>query len=154
MVEAVWDENQVTAMATVYIPPLMQKLTKGQQTVTVVGCNVRQVINNLEGEYPGMKERLVDKYRMKSNITVAVDGVVSPIGLLEKVGEESEVHFLTPIGGGRESAERAPTGAQSLTRPNRVDVAGKAVSAPRDVQDTMRSARCPPMTSKESLSPY
>ncbi len=91
-------------MASVYIPPLMQKLTNGQQTVEVGGFNVRQVINNLDDEYPGMKERLVDKYHLKPNITVAVDGVVSPMGLLEKVGESSEVHFLTPIGGGRDPA--------------------------------------------------
>ena len=99
--------SEVTAVATVYIPPLMQKLTNGQQTVEAAGSNVRQVINNLDGEYPGMKERLVDKYHLKPNVTVAVDGVVSPLGLLEKVAEQSEVHFLTPIGGGRESLEDA-----------------------------------------------
>jgi hypothetical protein len=47
-----------------------------------------------------MKDRLVDNNRIKTNISVAIDGVVSPLGMLEKVGEGSEVHFLPAIGGG------------------------------------------------------
>ena len=47
-----------------------------------------------------MKARLTDNGKMKANISVAVDGQVSPIGVLEKVGEESEVHFFPAIGGG------------------------------------------------------
>jgi len=87
-------------MATVFIPSLMQKLTGGQQQVAVAGSSVREIINNLDEMYPGMKDRLVDKFRLKPNITVAVDGEVTPIGMLEKVAEESEVHFLPAIGGG------------------------------------------------------
>ena len=87
-------------MATVYIPSLMQKLTGGQQQVVVSGSSVRQIVNNLEEEYPGIKERLLDNNRIKGNISVAVDGEVSPLGILAKVGEESEVHFLPAIGGG------------------------------------------------------
>ena len=81
-------------MATVYIPSLMQSLTNGRQTVVVAGSTVREVVNNLEAEYPGIKDRLVDKFRIKPNISVAVDGEVTPIGILEMVGEDSEVHFL------------------------------------------------------------
>ena len=92
--------GRLTKMATVYIPSLMQTLTNGQQTVVVAGSTVRQVVNNLEEEYPGIKERLVDNFRIKPNISVAVDGEVTPIGILEKVGEDSEVHFLPAIGGG------------------------------------------------------
>ena len=87
-------------MATVFIPSLMRKLTDDRETVVVPGATVRQVIDNLEAEYPGMKAQLVDKFRLKGNISVAVDGEVSPMGVLEKVGEDSEVHFLPAIGGG------------------------------------------------------
>ena len=37
---------------------------------------------------------------MKPNISVAIDGEVSALGLLDKVGENSEVHFIPAIGGG------------------------------------------------------
>ena len=87
-------------MATVFIPSLMRKMTGDRETVVVSGSTVREVINNLESEYPGMKDQLVDKFRLKGNISVAVDGEVTPLGVLEKVGENSEVHFLPAIGGG------------------------------------------------------
>ena len=78
----------------------MRKLTEGQETVVVTGSSVRQVINNLDEQYPGIKDRLVENNRIKPNISVAVDGEVSPLGILEKVGEDSEVHFFPAIGGG------------------------------------------------------
>ncbi len=87
-------------MATVFIPSLMQALTGGKGRVTVAGSTVRQIVNNLEEEFPGIKERLVESNRIKSNISVAVDGVVSPMGMLEEVKEDSEVHFLPAIAGG------------------------------------------------------
>tara|TARA_B100001123_G_scaffold205426_1_gene232927 strand:+ start:11213 stop:11455 length:243 start_codon:yes stop_codon:yes gene_type:complete len=78
----------------------MQNMTDGQQTVEVEGSNVRQVVNNLDELYPGIKERLVANNKIKPNISVAVDGVVSSMGMLEKVQEASEVFFLPAIGGG------------------------------------------------------
>tara|TARA_Y100000590_G_scaffold81751_1_gene91002 strand:- start:24890 stop:25180 length:291 start_codon:yes stop_codon:yes gene_type:complete len=87
-------------MATVFIPSLMQKLTEGHQKVEISGANIREIVENLEQEYPGTKERLVDGYKIKPNISVAIDGEVSPLGILEKVKNDSEVHFLPAIGGG------------------------------------------------------
>ena len=87
-------------MATVFIPSLMQRLTDGKATVTVSGASVREIVNNLEEMYPGTKDRLVDKFKIKGGINVAVDGEITPIGILEKVGEDSEVHFLPAVGGG------------------------------------------------------
>ena len=87
-------------MATVFIPSLMRELAGGQDMIDVPGATVRQVIDNLEKACPGFKVRLVSNNRVKGNISVAVDGEVTPLGLLEKVGETSEVHFLPAIGGG------------------------------------------------------
>ena len=87
-------------MATVFIPSLMQKLSNGNNSVHVEGANVRQIVNNLDEIYPGFKDRLVDDGRIKGNISVAVDGEITPLGMLEKVGENSEIHFLPAIGGG------------------------------------------------------
>ena len=78
----------------------MQRLTDGKATVTVSGASVREIVNNLEEMYPGTKDRLVDKFKIKAGINVAVDGEITPIGILEKVGEDSEVHFLPAVGGG------------------------------------------------------
>ena len=87
-------------MATVFIPSLMQKLSDGKSRVEIEGSSVRQIVNNLEAQYPGFMERLVEDGRIKGNISVAIDGEITPLGMLEKVGEDSEVHFLPAIGGG------------------------------------------------------
>jgi molybdopterin synthase sulfur carrier subunit len=93
-------KEKLNPMATVFIPTLMQKLTSGHSRVDVQGCTVREIVDNLDLVYPGIKDRLVDRYKIKPNISVAIDGEVTPIGMLEKVGETSEVHFLPAIGGG------------------------------------------------------
>ena len=87
-------------MATVYIPSLMQTLTGGESKVEIQGSTVRQIVENLEKAFPGMKQRLVEDNRIKPSISVAIDGEVTPMGMLEKVGENSEVHFLPAIAGG------------------------------------------------------
>ena len=87
-------------MATVFIPSLMQKLSDGNHRVEIEGSNVRQIVDNLDTQYPGFKERLVDDGRIKGNISVAIDGEITPLGVLGKVGENSEVHFLPALGGG------------------------------------------------------
>ena len=87
-------------MALVFIPSLMQKLSNGEQRVSVEGNNVRQVIDNLDEVFPGFKERLVEDGRVKPNIAVAIDGEITPLGMIEKVSLDSEVHFLPAISGG------------------------------------------------------
>ena len=89
-------------MADVWIPTGMQILTDGNQRVQVVGRTVRQIINNLETQYPGHKSRIYDEEEddLLPGVAVIVDGEASQLGLLERVEEESEVHFLPAIGGG------------------------------------------------------
>ncbi len=82
----------------------MQNVTDGNKTVEVEGSTVRQIVENLARLYPGLKERLVENDQIKSNINVAVDGEVGTMGMLEKVGDNSEVHFLPAIGGGARNA--------------------------------------------------
>ena len=89
-------------MAEVWIPPRMQSLTDGNQIVRVDGATVRQLINNLEKKFPGTKSRLYDEAEdeLLPGVAVIVDGEASQLGLLERVQEDSEVHFLPAIGGG------------------------------------------------------
>lgn len=89
-------------MALVWIPSRLQPLTRGQKQVVVSGASVRQVIDELEIQFPGIKPRLYDGERdaLARGLAVTVDGVTGELGLLEKVGEQSEVHFLPAIAGG------------------------------------------------------
>ena len=88
-------------MVTVFIPTMLLSVTGGVKHVDLEGRNVRQVIDRLDELYPGMKDRLVEDGQIRPNLAVAIDGEVARMGLLQKVGEESEVHFVPAIGGGR-----------------------------------------------------
>lgn len=87
-------------MPQVWIPALLRDLTGGQQTVHVPGKTVRQVIENLEANFPGLKARLCQDERLRPSILVAVDGEISTLGLRQGPQEASEVHFLPAIRGG------------------------------------------------------
>ena len=87
-------------MPTVWIPALLRDLAGGCETVIVPGTNVRQIIDSLDRLYPGMRDRLTDAEGLKPGIAVVIDTEVARLGLLQPVGEQSEVHFLPAIGGG------------------------------------------------------
>ena len=87
-------------MSTVWIPSLMRDLTGGQARVSVPGKTVGDVIAALDAVCPGIKDRLCKGDRLDPAITVSVDGRVTQLGLLEPVGEQSEVIFLPAVAGG------------------------------------------------------
>jgi molybdopterin synthase sulfur carrier subunit len=45
----------------VRIPTPLRKLTQNQEIVQIEGATIRDVINNLEHSYPGLKERICDE---------------------------------------------------------------------------------------------
>ena len=87
-------------MAEVWIPSRMQTITRGLEQVQVEGATVRQILNNLEKEYPGIKEELVYEDDIMPGIAVIIDGETGNLGMLDKVQENSEIHFLPAISGG------------------------------------------------------
>jgi molybdopterin synthase sulfur carrier subunit len=87
----------------VWIPSLLQSLTRGEDKITVPGATVQELIDNLEVRYPGVKERLCDRGELRPHIAVAIDGDVSPEGLEQDVQESSEVHFIPALSGGMEN---------------------------------------------------
>ncbi|MDA1129229.1 MAG: MoaD/ThiS family protein [Chloroflexi bacterium] len=87
-------------MATIFIPSMLQSLTGGAKQVECDAGNIRQVIERLEELYPGIKDRLTEDGEIRPNLAIAIDGDVAIMGLLTKVGENSEVHFVPAIGGG------------------------------------------------------
>jgi sulfur-carrier protein len=86
-------------MAIVFIPTMLQPFTGGTPEVRVAGRTIRTIINNLEGLFPGIKERLLQDGDMRPDMAVAVDGEIA-FDLTDPVSEDSEVHFVPPISGG------------------------------------------------------
>jgi len=87
-------------LSTIFIPTMLQSLTAGTKRVEMEARNVRQVIERLDEMFPGIKERLVEDGEIRPSLAIAIDGDVAIMGMLEKVGENSEVHFVPAIGGG------------------------------------------------------
>jgi molybdopterin synthase sulfur carrier subunit len=88
-------------VVTVFIPTMLQSFTGGAKLVEMDATTVRQIINRLDELYPGIKNRLVKDDRIKAQLSVAIDGEVSRLGLMEHVPVSGEVHFIPAIGGGR-----------------------------------------------------
>ena len=87
-------------MPVVGIPSLLRELTAGKNLLTVEGHTVREVVDNLDARYPGIKERLCDGERLRPTISVVVDGETSARKLRHSLDEASEVHFVVAISGG------------------------------------------------------
>jgi molybdopterin synthase sulfur carrier subunit len=87
-------------MVKVFVPTMLQAATGGVKQVEVTARNVRQVIEQLDEHFPGIADRLMEDGEIRSNLAVAVDGEVARMGLMERVGEDAEIHFVPAIGGG------------------------------------------------------
>jgi molybdopterin synthase sulfur carrier subunit len=87
-------------MPIIFIPAPLRELTGGIASVVVSASNVREAIESLEADYPGVKDRLCEGERVRPNISVLVDGVVSHLKMREKLSEDSEVNFVIAISGG------------------------------------------------------
>ena len=87
-------------MATVWIPPLLHDLTGGNTRLSVPGATVREVIAELDRQYPGIGVRLCEDGRIRPGMSVVVDSMVSRAGLRHRLSETSEVHFVPALSGG------------------------------------------------------
>ena len=97
--------NQIPAglgehMPVAWIPASLRALTNQRESIRVDGKTVRDVIDQLELQFPGIKARLCEGDSLRRGLAVAIDAEVSRTGLDQAVPEHSEVHFLPAIGGG------------------------------------------------------
>ena len=86
-------------MALVFIPSMFRNLTGGTAQVRVEGKTLRELLANLDEALPGIREHLVPGWEFRDDLVVAIDGEVA-MALNDRVGDNSEVHFIPPIAGG------------------------------------------------------
>jgi sulfur-carrier protein len=87
-------------MATVIIPALLRKFTDGIDRIDVPGGTIREVVRNLGQRFPAIVEHLIEHDELKPSVAVSIDGEMATAGVLERVGDASEIHFIPAIGGG------------------------------------------------------
>ncbi len=87
-------------MPTVRLPRAVQAMTGAGAIVTAEGRNVKQLINELEAIYPGLKSALMDGDRLKPDVMVALDGQIAQLGVMHSLAGVEEVVFLPAMSGG------------------------------------------------------
>ena len=92
---------------TVFVPIGMRPLTGGLRTVPASGATISQVINDLESRYPGFHMSLIEEGQLKPSLTIAVNSVEQPLGLLARVPEGAEIHIIQAMAGGSTRARRS-----------------------------------------------
>lgn len=91
-------------MATVFVPTPLRRLTGGQSKVTMEAGTIDEVIERLESDFPGVKERLLDENgEIKRFINVFVDGeeIRGLQGAKTQVGAQSEISIIPAMAGGQ-----------------------------------------------------
>ena len=87
-------------MATIFIPAQLRTLTAGIEQLEMDVHNVREVIDQLEQRFPGIRDRLCQQDQISPSLQVSIDSVISSRGMIAKIQPNSEVHFIPAIAGG------------------------------------------------------
>jgi molybdopterin synthase sulfur carrier subunit len=89
-------------MATVRIPTPLRTLTGGEDQVQAAGETVKEVIETLEQNHPGIRERLLDEKGVRRfvNIYVGDEDIRFLDGLGTKLKTTDEISIVPAIAGG------------------------------------------------------
>jgi len=97
----------------VRIPTILRTYTGGEKAVTSEGTTLSEVIDDLEGNHPGIKERLMEGSDLRRFVNVYVndEDVRFTGGLATSLTDGDQVVVLPAVAGGCgiEVAERAST---------------------------------------------
>lgn len=88
---------------TVRIPTPLRRVTDGQDKVNAEGATLRQLIDSMEGQYPGIKERLCDgdgDLRNFVNVYVNGEDVRFLDGVESATSEGDEISIVPAVAGG------------------------------------------------------
>ncbi len=86
----------------VRIPTILRTYTGGEKAVQGEGTTLSQLIDDLEANHPGIKERLIDGSQLRRFVNVYVndEDVRFTGGLDTPVGDGDEVVVLPAVAGG------------------------------------------------------
>mgnify|MGYP000974169892 CR=1 FL=1 len=89
-------------MATVRIPTPLRSLTGGEESVQASGANVRALIDDLESNHPGIKDRLLDDKGVRRfvNIYVGEEDIRFLDGLSTAISDGDVLSIIPAIAGG------------------------------------------------------
>jgi molybdopterin converting factor small subunit len=86
-------------MATVSIPQVLRPSAEGRSSAEAHGSTVREVIDDLVRQFPGLTDRIVDAEGKRPEIMLAV-GADEVFDINQAVAPDAEVFILPAIAGG------------------------------------------------------
>ena len=89
--------------ATVRIPTILRTFTSGAGEVTAEGSTLREVLDNLETSFPGIRDRILDEQgvlRRFVNVYVGDDDVRFIGGLDAEVPDGTRISIIPAVAGG------------------------------------------------------
>ena len=89
--------------ATVRIPTILRTFTSGAGEVTAEGSTLREVLDNLETGFPGIRDRILDEQgalRRFVNVYVGDDDVRFIGGLDAEVPDGTRISIIPAVAGG------------------------------------------------------
>jgi len=97
-------------MITVFIPTAFRKFSANRGQVEVAGgSSLRQVIERLEAECPGIKEQLLHEGGIiHPGLAIFVNDEQITQGLIEQIPEEGTIRILPAMGGGAPTVTSTP----------------------------------------------
>ena len=87
----------------VRIPTPLRKLTKDKETVQAAGATIQDIIESLEKQYPGLKERICDErgeLRRFVNVYLNDEDIRFAQGKSTPVKDGDEISVIPAIAGG------------------------------------------------------
>lgn len=87
-------------LAKVFVPYNLRKLTGGKSEVVLPGETLDQLIKNLEASFPGFSDHLLQDGRLKPGLAAVCGHAATRQGLLQKLEDDTEVHFVPAVSGG------------------------------------------------------
>ena len=89
-------------MTTVRIPPTLRGETGGQSAVPASGSTVRELLDDLTGRFPTLRERIYSEGELVRFVNVYVEGedMRTRDGLDTSVSDGSTVILLPAVAGG------------------------------------------------------
>jgi molybdopterin converting factor small subunit len=90
-------------VTTVRIPTPLRKLTKEQALVEAAGSTIREIVDDLENQFPGFKERMCDEngdLRRFVNVYVGEEDIRFMDGLDTTIPDGEQVSIIPAVAGG------------------------------------------------------
>ena len=89
-------------MATVRIPTPLRNHTAGQDVVNASGNTIGEIIDDLEKNHPGIRDKHVDDKGVRRfvNIFVGDEDIRFMEGMQTKVSDSDEISIIPAIAGG------------------------------------------------------